>query len=128
VQVLRGSPLALDVIVNAFDDFLVEPGGGGRCLGRPAAIAIAALGGFSLLVGAILGPNEAIAGAAVFIAAALLAMREPATPTMTWPSAIADFALVIWLVPARGYRLPISLPFNLEPYRSSWRRFSSRCS
>ena len=36
---------------------------------------------------------------------------------VTWPSAIAGFALVIWLVPARGYRLPISLPFNLEPYR-----------
>ncbi len=43
--------------------------------------------------------------------------RELAVPTVTWPSAIAGFALVIWLVPARGYRLPISLPFNLEPYR-----------
>jgi hypothetical protein len=84
---------------------------------RPAATAIAAFGGFSLLVGAVLGPNEAIAGAAIFIAAALLAMRELATPTITWPNAIAGFALVIWLVPARGYRLPISLPFNLEPYR-----------
>ena len=40
---------------------------------RPAAIAIAAFGGLSLLVGAMLGPNEAVAGAAVFIAAALLA-------------------------------------------------------
>jgi hypothetical protein len=84
---------------------------------RPAAIAIAAFGGFSLLVGAVLGPNESVAGAAIFIAAALLAIRELATPTMTWPNAIAGFALVIWLVPARGYRLPISLPFNLEPYR-----------
>ena len=52
---------------------------------RPAAIAIAAFGGFSLLVGAVLGPNESVAGAAIFIAAALLAMRELATPTMTWP-------------------------------------------
>jgi polysaccharide biosynthesis protein PslJ len=84
---------------------------------RPAAIAIAAFGGFSLLVGAMLGPNEAVAGAAVFIAAALLAMRELAVPTITWPNAIGAFALVIWLIPARGYRLPITLPFNLEPYR-----------
>ena len=44
-------------------------------------------------------------------------MRELATPTVTWPNAIAAFVLVIWLIPARGYRLPITLPFNLEPYR-----------
>ena len=84
---------------------------------RSAAIALAAFGGFSLLVGALLGPNEAVAGAAVFIAAAVLAMREMATPTITWPNAIAAFAVVVWLIPARGYRLPITLPFNLEPYR-----------
>jgi hypothetical protein len=84
---------------------------------RPAALAIAAFGGFSLLVGALLGPNEAVAGAAVFVAAALLAVREMSTPTITWPNAIGGFALVIWLIPARGYRLPITLPFNLEPYR-----------
>ena len=84
---------------------------------RPAAVALAAFGGLSLLIGTLLGPNEAVAGAAVFIVAALLAMREMSTPTVTWPNAIAGFALVIWLIPARGYRLPITLPFNLEPYR-----------
>ena len=84
---------------------------------REAALAIVAFGVLSLLVGMVLGPNEAIAGAAVFIAAVLLAMRELVTPTVTWPTAIIGFAFVIWLIPARGYRLPISLPFNLEPYR-----------
>lgn len=84
---------------------------------RPAAVALAAFGGFSLLIGTLLGPNEAVAGAAVFIAAAILAMREMSTPTVTWPNAVAGFALLIWLIPARGYRLPITLPFNLEPYR-----------
>lgn len=84
---------------------------------RPGAIALAGFGAFSLLIGTLLGPNEAIAGAAVFIVAALLAMRELATPTVTWPNAVGLFMLVIWLIPARGYRLPISLPFNLEPYR-----------
>ena len=84
---------------------------------RSAATAIAAFGAFALLVGTLLGPNETVAGAAVFIAAALLALRELATPTLTWPNAVAGFAFVIWLLPARGYRLPITLPFNLEPYR-----------
>ena len=84
---------------------------------RSSAVALAAFGGVSLLLGTLLGPNEALAGAVVFIVAALLAMRELATPTVTWPNAIAAFVVVIWLVPARGYRLPITLPFNLEPYR-----------
>jgi hypothetical protein len=84
---------------------------------RPAALALAAFGAFSLLAGTLLGPNEMVAGAAVFIAAAFLAMRELSTPTVTGPNAIAALGLVIWLIPARGYRLPISLPFNLEPYR-----------
>ena len=43
--------------------------------------------------------------------------REMSTLTVTWPNAVAGFALVIWLVPARGYRLPITLPFHLEAYR-----------
>ncbi len=80
-------------------------------------MALAGFGAFSLLIGTLLGPNETIAGAAVFIVAALLAMRELVTPTVTWPNAVALFLLVIWLIPARGYRLPITLPFNLEPYR-----------
>jgi O-Antigen ligase len=84
---------------------------------RPAALALAGFGAFSLLVGTLLGPNELLAGAALFIVAAILAMRELSTPTVTWPNAIALFALVIWLIPARGYRLPISLPFNVELYR-----------
>lgn len=84
---------------------------------RPAALGLAAFGAFSLFVGTLLGPNELIAGAAVFIVSAILAMRELSTPTVTWPNAVATFALVVWLVPARGYRLPVSLPFNLEPYR-----------
>ena len=84
---------------------------------RAAAVALAAFGAASLLIGTLLGPNEALAGAAVFIVAAVLAMREMSTPTVTWPNAIAGFALVIWLIPARGYRLPVTLPFNLEPYR-----------
>jgi len=84
---------------------------------RTTAVGLAAFGSACLLGGALIGPNEALGGAVIFLVAAVLAMRELATPTLTWPNAIAAFAFVIWLIPARGYRLPITLPFNLEPYR-----------
>src|SRR5262245_27906596 len=84
---------------------------------RSTAIGVAAFGAASLAAGTVLGPQETPAGAAVVVAAALLAMRELSTPTVTWPNAIGAFVLVVWLIPARGYRLPITLPFNLEPYR-----------
>ena len=84
---------------------------------RSTAIGVAAFGAASLAAGTMLGPRETLAGAAVFVAAAVVAMRELSTPTVTWPNAIAAFVLVMWLIPARGYRLPITLPFNLEPYR-----------
>jgi hypothetical protein len=84
---------------------------------RSTAIGVAAFGAASLAAGTMLGPRETLAGAAVFVAAAIVAMRELSTPTVTWPNAIAAFVLVMWLIPARGYRLPITLPFNLEPYR-----------
>ncbi len=38
-------------------------------------------------------------------------------PIVTWPNAIVCLVLVIWLIPIRLYRLPVGLPFNLEPYR-----------
>jgi O-Antigen ligase len=84
---------------------------------RSTAVGLGAFGALAFAAGAALGPQETVAGAAVFIVAAVVAMRELATPTVTWPNAIAAFVLVMWLMPARGYRLPISLPFNLEPYR-----------
>jgi polysaccharide biosynthesis protein PslJ len=84
---------------------------------RSTAIGVGAFGALTLAVGALLGPQETMAGALVFVVAAIVAMRELATPTLTWPNAIAAFVLIMWLIPARGYRLPITLPFNLEPYR-----------
>ena len=80
-------------------------------------MGVGAFGALALAVGTLLGPQETMAGAVVFVVAAIVAMRELATPTLTWPNAIGAFVLVMWLIPARGYRLPITLPFNLEPYR-----------
>lgn len=84
---------------------------------RATAVGLAALGSAALAVGVALGPRETFAGAAILIALAALAMREMATPTFTWPNGIASFIFVMWLIPAKGYRLPVTLPFNLEPYR-----------
>jgi hypothetical protein len=38
-------------------------------------------------------------------------------PVATWAHAVSAFVLLIWLLPIKVYRLPVDLPFNLEPYR-----------
>jgi O-antigen ligase len=48
---------------------------------------------------------------------ALPAAYQTQAGLLTWPNALAAFVLLIWLVPSRVYRLPSSLPFNLELYR-----------
>jgi O-antigen ligase/polysaccharide polymerase Wzy-like membrane protein len=40
-----------------------------------------------------------------------------ATAATGWRYAIVALVLTIWLIPIRRYRLPVELPFNLEPYR-----------
>jgi hypothetical protein len=34
-----------------------------------------------------------------------------------WTTAIASLILVVWLIPIKSYRLPVTLPFQLEVYR-----------
>lgn len=53
---------------------------------RTTAIGVAGLGALSLAAGTLLGPREMLADAAVLVVASLLAMRELATPTVTWPN------------------------------------------
>jgi len=84
---------------------------------RSTAIALAAVGVLAMAGSLAAGPEAAVAGAAVLIASCLLAMRELATPTFTWPTVLSAFVLMMWFIPGRGYRLPVTLPFNLEPYR-----------
>lgn len=46
---------------------------------------------------------------------------DPATTasaaSRAWRAAVVVLIAVIWLIPIRSYKLPVSLPFNLEPYR-----------
>jgi hypothetical protein len=37
--------------------------------------------------------------------------------TASWGGAMALLVLVVWLIPIKGYRLPVHLPFSLEVYR-----------
>lgn len=49
------------------------------------------------------------------------APRALAAPTavgsLAWRWTIGALVLVIWLIPVKSYRLPVTLPFNLEVYR-----------
>ncbi|MET0938704.1 MAG: O-antigen ligase family protein [Gaiellaceae bacterium] len=85
---------------------------------RPLApLVVAALGAAVFAVSVAHSPSTAVAGAVAFAGAAVLALRETHKPIVTWPNAIVCLVLVIWLIPIRLYRLPVGLPFNLEPYR-----------
>lgn len=85
---------------------------------RPVApLVVAALGAAIFAVSLAHNPATALAGAVAFAGAVVLALRETSTPIITWPNAVACLVLVIWLIPIRLYRLPVGLPFNLEPYR-----------
>ncbi|HEY7603502.1 MAG TPA: O-antigen ligase family protein [Gaiellaceae bacterium] len=57
------------------------------------------------------------AGAVALAGCSILAAREARAPVMTWANAVSAFVLLIWLLPIKVYRLPVNLPFNLEPYR-----------
>ena len=42
---------------------------------------------------------------------------ERVESVLSWGGAISLLVLVVWLVPIKTYRLPVSLPFSLEVYR-----------
>lgn len=70
-----------------------------------------------LLATVALGPKAALGGTVVMAAAATAALFEARAPFLTWANALAALVLVFWLIPMKTYGLPVSLPFELEPYR-----------
>jgi len=62
-------------------------------------------------------PETAAVGALALAAAFLVALAQTSRDILSWPNAIACLVLIIWLIPIKLYRLPVSLPFNLEVYR-----------
>jgi hypothetical protein len=84
---------------------------------RVLPLLIVGAGACALVAAVPFGPKSALAGAAVFTIAALLAAREAVEPAVTWPNAIGAMIWLIWLVPIKLYSFPINLGFRLEPYR-----------
>jgi len=85
---------------------------------RRAVPALVAACGFLVFLGSLaLEPEAMVAGAVVLLLACVLAVRETAAPVVTWSNSIVCLVLIIWLIPIKTYRLPIELPFALEPYR-----------
>jgi polysaccharide biosynthesis protein PslJ len=85
---------------------------------RPVTpLVVAVLGAAVFALSLAHSPETAVAGAVAFAGAVALALRETSKPLLTWPNAIVCLVLIIWLIPIRLYRLPVGLPFNLEPYR-----------
>jgi hypothetical protein len=90
----------------------------GRIDDRRAEQRVRAIVGTALLLIAagagIFFADPLTAGALIGIVACLYLFRAT---VFSWPGAVVALVVVICLVPARRYTLPISLPFAAEPYR-----------
>ncbi len=84
---------------------------------RDVPIALAALGLVTLAFAIPLGPRATMTAVVLNLALVVLALRETRVPVVTWPNAIGLLVGVVWLIPIKGYALPVDLPFNLEHYR-----------
>ena len=84
---------------------------------RVAPLVVASIGVVLLLAGIAVGDRAVAFGAVAFLLATLVALGESYRPILTWRSGVVLLILVIWLIPIKKYRLPINLPFDLEPYR-----------
>jgi polysaccharide biosynthesis protein PslJ len=84
---------------------------------RLTPLLLAGLGALGLAIAAPFGPEGIAFGVLFFVLAIALAARDVTVPVLTWTHALAAYFLLVWLLPIKLYRLPVTLPFNLEPYR-----------
>jgi hypothetical protein len=84
---------------------------------RVVPLVVAALGLVMLLAGIAVGDRGVVFGAVAFLIASVVALGESHRPVLTWRTGIILLLAVIWLIPIKKYRLPVDLPFDLEPYR-----------
>lgn len=74
-------------------------------------------GALALVAGVVAGGDAAAVGALAFFSATLFALGLTSKLFLTWTNAFLVFIFVLWFVPIKLYRLPVSLPFQLELYR-----------
>lgn len=84
---------------------------------RVVPLVVAALGLVMLFAGIAVGDRGVAFGAVGFLIASVVALGESHRPVLTWRTGIILLLFVIWLIPIKKYRLPVDLPFDLEPYR-----------
>lgn len=102
--------------MSTTDEVATRHGAGGRPPGGEARLrAIAGTALLLIAVGTgILFADPLTVGALVALVACLYLFRAA---VFSWPGAALALVVVIALVPARRYTLPVSLPFAAEPYR-----------
>ncbi len=71
----------------------------------------------AMVVAVPFGAVAVLSASAVAFVSLGVALRDMVAPVFTWASGIVAFVYVVWLIPIKGYTLPVSLPFNLEHYR-----------
>jgi hypothetical protein len=84
---------------------------------RLMPLLVAGTGVVALAVTLPLGPKAMLGGSLVLLLASAIAVREARAPVVTWANALAVLFSVFWLIPMKTYGLPVTLPFQLEPYR-----------
>src|ERR687895_1227933 len=82
-----------------------------------AASSLLAAGGFAALAVVVIGagpPTVLVAAVAGSFFVASVAVKRP---VISWTSVLIALLLVVLFIPIRRYRMPVDLPFQLEPYR-----------
>lgn len=84
---------------------------------RELAGVFAVLGVVALAVTIPLGPKPIVVGLGVSMTFFVLCALEARRAVVTWTNSIVVFVMIVWLIPIKGYAIPLDLPFNLEHYR-----------
>ena len=91
---------------------MAPPGAGRLSRAEYARAAFLLLVLLALIAAVVIG-SAAIAAVALALAIAVTTVRA----IESWPVLVTGLLLVIFLIPIKRYKLPGSLPFDVEPYR-----------
>jgi hypothetical protein len=82
-----------------------------------AASSLLAAGGFAALAVVVVGAGPPTVLAAAVAGSLFLAAVAVKRPVISWTGVLTALLLVVLFIPIRRYRMPVDLPFQLEPYR-----------
>src|SRR5918992_1108931 len=82
-----------------------------------AASSLLAAGGFAALGVVVVGAGPPTVLAAAIAGSFFVAAVAVKRPVISWTNVLMALLLVVLFIPIRRYRMPVDLPFQLEPYR-----------